>query len=403
METKKQTAIVSCDWLELFTYVKDDRLLQKISETEVNGYTITREGEGTAFFENRFIIKSGKKQIATLLTKPRASFINKRTALLKLANRCLYYQGWSKLASELLESLKLQYKGITRIDICADLKRFANGYRPHKLIKEYVTKSYGEDGYIHRKGSNEFSCHGSKDKGGISKMNYISFGSRKGNVRAYIYNKSKELREANHSKPWIKELWKENGLQETTKEDIWRCEISIKARGLNLLNFETGELFKLQPEYVDTQKAIEKIFLVYAKKYLNFSVQHGQKRAKDFETIKLFDQFEEIPVRPIYISEKIDAGKTEKMIVNKLEEYTKTYNDIPTDVITGIGKTIAFLYMLMCCKQQSFYREVNEQVIRANINHMKSFKSYIYEPREGDEERKLKQKIKTFSKQLAQI
>ena len=398
---EKQKAIVSCDWLELFTYVRNDTLLQSISETEIKGFTIKREGEGTAFFENRFFVLSGKTKVATLLTKPRARFINKRTALLKLTNRCLYYQGWSTLASELMEALGLQYKGITRIDICCDLMRFANGYRPHKLIKEYITKGYGEDGYIHRKGSNEFSCHGSKDRGGVSKLNYISFGSRKGNVRAYIYNKSKELRDGNHSKPWIKELWKENGLQETAKADIWRCEISIKARGLNLLNFETGELFKLRPEYVDTQKAIEKIFLVYAKKYLSFSVQHGQKRAKDFEPITLFDQFEEVPVRPVYISKKADCGRTEKLIANKLKEYTETYQDIPQDVIDGMGKTIAFIFMLMCSKQMSFYREVNEQVIRANINHMKSYKSWIYEPRETDEKnQKLKKKMLEFQTQI---
>ena len=384
METiKKNRQLVSVDWLELFTHATDEKM-KNGEETIVKGkYTLKLEGEGTSFFAFRYIVKYQKIQVATLLVKPRARFIHKRTALLKLSNRVLYSQEWAAMASDLVHELGLIYKGITRIDLCCDMKRFAGGRRVHKFIKDYVMKAYGEDGYIHRKGSNEFSCHGSKDKGGLSKINYIAFGTRNSDVRAYIYNKSKELRESAHEKPWIKEFWADNGLMEDEKNDVWRCEISIKAKGTNMLNFETGELFKLRPEYVDSQKNVERIFMAYANKYLSFSAQHGQKRAKDFDAIVLFDAFEEIPVRPKSITKRLDSGRMERIITKKLKEYEETYSDLSGQLLDAISKTIAFVNVLSWAKQQEFDKEIRDRVAEGRILHMKSYqnsKSYARVP-----------------------
>ena len=366
--------LISIDWLEIHGHILDEELRDGIETKTRNGFTIVKEESGTQLFEFRYKVMYGTTKIATLTTHPRASYINKRCAIVKLENRVLYCTEWYDWAVDVLKACDIIYKNITRIDLCCDLRRFKDGRRPHAFIKKYVTSVYGEDGYLHRRGSNEFQVHGSKDRGGLAKMNYIAFGSHKAAVRAYIYNKSKELREVK-DKPWIRQFWQENGLDDGGKTDIWRCEISIKAKGTELMNFETGELFKLKPDYVTTQKRLEQIFMTYAEKYLSFSEQHGQKRAKDFTPITLFEAQKEIPVRQKMISRKLDTGRTEKMMANKMKEWQETYRDLSLQELDAFSTAIAWLNYMATAKTEDYKHGVAEEIAAGRLRHMKSYRN----------------------------
>ncbi len=136
---------------------------------------------------------------------------------------------------DLISTLHLTYKGITRLDLCYDCNYFSNHKSPAKFIQDFVFKEVGKNGYIYRKGSSKFTCHGSKTSTSSSKITSIAFGSNNNKVRQYIYDKTIELEEVK-DKPWIREYWELNGLISDEKTHVWRTEISIKSQGMDILN-----------------------------------------------------------------------------------------------------------------------------------------------------------------------
>lgn len=350
----KQVQLVSVDWLELYCQSKREGVFTGEDVMQVGGYELKLKGNGTRFFEYIYEVREAKQLLATLVAVPRAKFLNSRMVLVKLENRRLYEQGWAQLACELVQGLGLVYKGITRLDLCCDLKRFYNDMRPHAFIKKYITSKSDDFDYMTRKGSNEFSVHGSKGAGGMSRINYIAWGSRTSQVRSYIYNKSKELREADHSKPWITDFWRQNGLEPDSKNDVWRCEISIRSQGMNVLNFETGELFKLRPEYMESQRAVERLFRIYAEKYFHFLVRNGKKKQRNFDRVRLFEDSGSLPCRPVSNKRFVDTGRTERVVAKNIERRLTETDDLTPMEVNSMQVVWAYYVAIATAKKAEY-------------------------------------------------
>lgn len=281
-------------------------------------------------------------ECAIIECEPRSPRLKKNMVLIKLSNRILYSNQYIKILYSLMSAMRVTYKGITRIDICYDCQKFADGRSPARFINNYVLKPDTEVGGYCRIGSDEFTCHGKKSSGSSSKINYISFGSPRSRVRAYIYDKTIELEEMK-DKPWIREYWKENGLESTDKEHIFRSEISIKSEGTDILNMSTGELFRLSPQYLENQQTIEKLFHIYADKYLHFRINQGQKYRKNYPQLMLFKNRPQITCKPRHISISNDTGRMEKICYNKLEKLSETYTDLAEPRRLALMSTMEFL------------------------------------------------------------
>lgn len=347
--------VISIDWLEYFVTLFDRDVFVATETFERDKYRFEVEPYGTRFFSRSVKICDGRFEIATIQCLPRASFINQDVALIKIANRILYCKNCFDIINDLLKNVDCRVNGITRIDLACDFIRFANGYKPHKFIKDFVCKDKNEDGYIHHYGAKEFTIVGDKDVKTNSKFNYIRFGSRKSRIQAYLYNKSKEMREEKH-KAYIEDLWKANGLI-SDKEDVWRVEISVKSEGLKVIAKQTGELFKIGADYIETQSFIEDMFFSYARKYFRFAVKNGQKRAKDFNEIKLFDCADNVPMRPYSMSKKMDSGRTERMVSKKLREVRNMYIDLSEKYDKAIFDTIRF-FDSIALNKEIVYKDV---------------------------------------------
>lgn len=385
METRKrQTQLVSVDWLELYCQSKTREFFTGLDIMEVGGLSLKLKGNGTRFFSYLYEVWQDKELLATLVAVPRASFLNPRMVLLKLENRQLYSQQWAALSCDLLKRLGLSYKGITRLDLCCDLKRFRNDWRPHAFIKKYMETKSDDFDYITRKGSNEFTCHGSKSHGGLSKLDYICWGSRTSQVRAYIYNKSKELREGAHSKPWIQDFWSRNGLMKDSKNDIWRCEISIRSQGMNILNFDTGELFKLKPEYLDSQRAVEKLFRIYAEKYFCFSMRNGKKKQRNFDRIDLFEYDTRPLSRPVSCKNFRDTGRTERTIANNIERRLEQTEGLTPMEFAAMKVTLIYYLNLSATKRMEYnmeeYRRYEKDIMASALLHADALKTLSFSP-----------------------
>nr|CRY95353.1 hypothetical protein [uncultured prokaryote] len=361
--------VISVDWLEYFVHVKDHELLGGIDKKSFGNYEFIRNEYGTKFFTYSYDIKERGRSIATMICRPRAKFIDDKVATIKIANYILYAETAYKIIDKLLMSLPVKVKGITRIDIACDLLTFENDYRPHKFIKDFVGKDKDDDGYIHHYGSKEFAIFGDKNLNSNSKFNYIRFGSRKSNVQCYIYNKSKELREIK-DKPYIRDVWALNNLI-VDKKDVWRVEISIKAQGLKVLDKETGQMYRIDSDYISRQSNIEAIFYAYADKYLHFGIKNGQKRAKDYNRLVLIKAEGNVPYRPYNPSTQKNSGRTEKIIIKRLLQASEEYIDMASYIRKSIIDTVNF-FATICGQKEGVYK------ITERIKMLQSLCGYKY-------------------------
>lgn len=345
---------ISVDWLEVCCY---GRLLQE-GEFVVDGkhYSIVKEERQTAFFKSFFIIKFRGLEYAYVRQEPRLQRVNRGMTCIKLANRVLYHEKYIPFLMGLIKALHFTYKGLTRLDIAYDCNRFYDGRKPSKFIKDFVTKRTGELGGMYLAGCREYALHGRKSIGDDGSMNYISFGAKSCQKKGYIYDKSLELKEVK-DKPWIRDMWERNGLRNDDKTHVWRAEISIKCEGKDLLNLDTGQLFALHPDYMNTYENIKKIFHFYAAKVFDFRINEGQKNRRYYSRLNLFDTSIDVTCMPKRISRSCDSGRSEKMCYNKLQRLSRQYVDMSESVRHSLWSAMEWIQNLGSIKAARYKSE----------------------------------------------
>ena len=224
----------------------------------------------------------------------------------------------------------------------------------------------------------------------------MRWGSKGSDIGAYAYNKSLELREVK-DKPWIRETWEKAGLIDAFNETewaklsekekqrkieqgdvqalietpVWRFEISIKAHGKDLLDIKTGELFKLDINYFETQNAVENLFYTYAAKVFDFRMSTGQTTIRNYPSLKIFEMSREVTERPVRVSLLADTGRTEKMIVNRLEALQSIYSDVSSADRAAMEATLCFIREISGTKiRMAKLKKENDY-----LEHMKGYKS----------------------------
>lgn len=385
---------VSVDWLQTFC-LGEQIDCETVHASKNYGYRFLaklKEGE-TPLFKKVFEISSLGKKVATILQEPRNSVINAKATCVKLENRTLYHENYIRILYAIQDAYNLIYKGITRLDLCLDCNRLSGGRSVERFIRQYVTKEAGTVGHIVRKGSARFAVYGARKMTSAAKLSSIRWGSPKSAIGAYCYNKTLELIEVK-DKPWIREMWERNGLKsyvkpfnfkkqelerkiendslnEFVQDSVWRFEISIKAEGADILNMQSGELFKLSPRYLDSQPRIEKLFFTYAEKAFNFCINTGQKNIRYYKRLKMWDYDpEKITSKPIALNKFADTGRSEKVCYNKLNKLSESYSDFAEPIAESMRNVMNFLCMLQGIK--SGKTESNKRL--EYLNTLKGYK-----------------------------
>lgn len=356
--------LVSVDWLQ--TYCLGDRIEPGEYADEVYSFSVIGRPEATKMFTHVVEVYHQRLKVATITQCPRSPVINPRCTLVKLENRVLYSSKYVSLLFAIQKILRLRYKGITRIDVACDFNTFFNGRSPQKFIKQYITTVPGDAKHIYRKGSDEFFVRGSKKKNAASFFNYIRLGSKNSRIHSYIYDKTQELKDKK-DKPWIRAAWERAGLTNSDDTHVWRAEISIHAEGTELINLGTGQLFRLSPEYLETQERINFLFSFYARKYLDFRQKQKSNKLSKYKKIQLFDITCPSQCVPNYIPTSWDSGRIEKICANRLRKILIQYVDLSPADGDAIERTAHFLSMLSAFKSRTLQEE-------RNANALQSFK-----------------------------
>lgn len=306
---------------------------------------------------------------ATILTNPVSKIIDRRGCLVKLSNRELYQPDFSYRFVNFLASYGLKYKSISRLDLCYDCNRFVNGLSPRRLINSFLSGRYLKNCqpsytiqadtqsdkrdqlvdaieakikscdvsntaelknavrsviYDRIKRSDASKCKLRGSARNVRDINYVSFGSHASSVCSYLYNKTKELREVK-DKPYIRQLWKLNGIDETS--DVWRVEISIKKDSKTLLELSTGEIFSISTDMLKLQADIEDLFYTYAAKYFDFRINDLTKNKSRMKSVAIFEHAPDVVTkRPIRLTLSKDTTKADKIFIRRL---VKAKRDIP--------------------------------------------------------------------------
>lgn len=385
---------ISLDWMQYYC-IRSTQDMPKEFMTTRGSYVMERQDYGTNLWEDVYVIKHRDREFATLCMNPRNSGIPERGCTLKLANRVLYSHEWLDESKSIMAVLGLQYKGITRVDVCYDCNRLADGRSVADFLMQYFSHAPYCEGHIIRSGSRKVTINACRSNAGAVEISAMRWGSKGSDIGAYCYNKSLELREVK-DKPWIRETWEKAGLVDLFNDEewnklsksekkraiefgntgayiktpVWRFEISIKAHGKDLLNLETGELFKLDINYFEQQNAVENLFYTYAAKVMDFRMSTGQTTIRNYPALKIFEMNREVTERPVRVSMLADTGRTEKVIINRLEALQATYSDLSPEDVRSMQAALSFIRTISGTK----YQMSKDKKELAYLEHMKGYK-----------------------------
>lgn len=358
---------ISLDWLQVY----GTRPLIAVAP-ELKGlsrlYQVKQRDVPTSLWLQVYDISWVGREVATFYCCPRSSAMDMNGCTLKLSNRVCYSMECISILMELLNVLDIRYVGITRLDVCYDCNRLYGDRSVPQFLMDFFAHEPFCEGHIVRKGSRRVQVYGSRSNLGVTRISGMRWGSPQSDIGAYCYNKSLELLEAK-DKPWIRERWADAGLVNIwSKEDfdnlkpkereryinngetegfvqtpVWRFEISIKGHAKDLLDVKSGELLRLNLDFLTTQVKIETLFYVYAAKVFDFRMSTGQVWIKHYPPLQLFGQTEKPSVKPVHLSLFADTGRTEKMVVNKIEQLRATYSDLDSATSMSLDAAVRFI------------------------------------------------------------
>lgn len=393
---------ISVDWLQVYcrcNYWRGQKELYGVGRT----YQVVKESFVTRLWQEVYTISYMGREVAQVCRLPRSPQLNQAGCTLKLSNRVLYSQQYVEMLYELLDLLGFQYVGITRLDLCYDCNYLRDSQRVDEFLMQFFSHAPYCAGHIIRTGSRNVVVNARRSNTGATSISAMRWGSPSSDIGAYCYNKSLELLEVK-DKPWIRETWEQNGLvnawtkeqwdelpekqrnkiigagetEEFIETPVWRFEISIKGHAKDLLDIRTGELFKLSPEYLRSQEKIEALFFTYAAKVFDFRMSTGQTQIKNYPSYLIFSSAHEVTMKPIQVSLYADTGRTERIVVNKLEQLQETYSDLAGVRKESIEAAIEFVRTLAGVKS-SIVRKKKELRYIAHMQGQKFVRADIDE------------------------
>lgn len=356
---------INIDWLEVFCY--EDTSFNYTPDDFINrGYVVDVRAYGTRMYASMFtIIHQGKPWLEVrrdpLSRRSDGGIFEDGATHIRLCNRtCYHISPIDELRNFLIDN-QYQFVGITRCDICCDFIKFDRGDNPQKIIKQYMI------GAISKINQCNLHAHG-RDQWDGRFWNSLKWGSESSAVSTKLYDKTLELDREGHDKPYIRQVWEQSQLcsrqvvqyestqgkvkyktvmvpygtatqyprleQEVTKVKVWRCEFSISSQGKRFVHIDSGQVFEMGLDTIDSRYKCLFLFHVLANHYFHFKIMERKAdggwqrkdRCKDkilFRTGKM-----ESAYKPIQLQSDKTSDRTKWLIIHKMD-------DIANDFLTS--------------------------------------------------------------------
>ncbi len=317
--TGRMIYVLSIDWLSVFCiYAGEGNVWQPVISDE---FDYKREAFGTRCFSAFHRVRianaeGGWDEFAEVQSVPYSSILPPYAIIVRFVNRVLYMPDFWQVVGRFLSMNRIEIRGISRIDICADFNQFAS-IAPRTLIERFAAKELRHIG--RGVGSLAFDH---KVKNGEYGVNYtgLTFGTHASDAHVYLYNKTFELL-TQGDKPWIKERWKRVGLD---MREVWRLEVSIKSAALKFKDRTTKEIVEVNRDMIEDSDALDKVYHTFVKKLFSFIKNRpGITNVTREPRIVLFDE------RPAFdrgsISNLSPGNRWERIIIKSLWQMSDRY------------------------------------------------------------------------------
>lgn len=311
--------VLSIDWLSVFCIYagKGDEWTPVDSEQ----FSYKKEDFGTRSF-SRFHrarianAEGGWDEFAEIQSIPYSSILPPYAIIVRFTNRTLYMPNFWEIAFSFLEQNRIEIRGISRIDLCADFNQFAS-MDPRSLIEGFAAKKLRHIGrgvgalnFDHQVKNGEYGVH----------YTGLTFGKHSSDAHVYLYNKSFELM-TQGEKPWIRARWNNVGLD---GRNVWRLEVSISREGLKFKDKKSKQLIEVSSSMVSDLDSLDKIYHTFVAKLFSFvKNRDGIKNITREPRIKLFDS------RPAYdrgaICNLSPGNRMERILIRQLWQMGDTY------------------------------------------------------------------------------
>lgn len=334
--------VMNIDWLEVYGIEPKAGIVLDANYYEQCGYGVRRREYGTKVYQEMFTLRIGNMWAIEVRrnphkTKQQGGVMETGSVHLRLTNEACYIKQPVQMILDFMNRHGIQFKGISRLDICGDFVRFRNGIKPKTLIEKYMRKD------ILRVNKGKYSIYGEENWDG-REIQTIEWGRNKSMITTKLYNKTREL-EQMKPKQHIKAQWDEVGLQNEYKNsDVWRLEFSIKSackKWIGIIDETCREskqiFFKHDLQNYTSKDALYMFWQSLAKFYFRFKKtkykQDGSVERKNrCEDWTILDEDTEV-LKPKREIECDQPTRTEKVLINyltKMEDKMRDFRDLMT-------------------------------------------------------------------------
>jgi hypothetical protein len=282
--------------------------------------------KSTSIFKKQYIFKIEDLEICTIVFQPHSDILPKNSGMIKFSNFLLYSPDFKQYVDETFYALGFIFKRISRLDICIDFTETIEYKQPEEIIKDFLHQK------IKKSGRSKFYAIGQNSKN--IEFQYLRFGSRTSEIVAYLYNKSKEMKEQK-AKEWIYNSWRDKGWNGV--EEVYRLEFALMLQSKIITDNDGATLIDFTIKDIFNQNFLCDLFTGLENKYFHFTKQEPKKWGETTiykeKRIKFFDELSKESIN--FVSKPINEGtKANKNLIAKIYnlhqemKYNKTLNEV---------------------------------------------------------------------------
>lgn len=274
---------INYDWVEVFC-LETEGFPPRTADyyRSIHGFdSVVVRDYGTPMYTEMFTVFSKKSPIMEIRRDPKSKqseggIFPDNCCHLRLPNRMCYGVDPIGFLFSFLKLHHLEFVSIKRIDLALDFVKFDSGDDPAAFLRRYHANKYAK---MYQR---EFKNHG--DDGWQTKLyNSIKWGSPSSDISTKLYDKTMELDRPSHDKPYIREAWKNCGLD--TSKHVWRVEFSISSSYKNAVRDTDGSIMPIDLFSFRDRNLCLNMFMMLADRYFDFryveTLPNGKLQRKD--------------------------------------------------------------------------------------------------------------------------
>lgn len=303
------------DWLQINCRCKSKPKYPK-------GLKVDPVPYGTRHFSEIVELKNKKGRVLyTVASKPHtASVLPKDMYLIKLDNSLLYNGCVYDTVTEFLSNSNLEFKSITRLDVCLDFHVFTNYWTIQNFIDNFAK------GLIIKNQQGTGKLVFSNKQGIVWESLY--FGRATSPRMLTIYNKSKEQRDVK-MKYHILKAWRTCDDYIST-QDVSRLEFRINEPGKqNIVDIDTGDVLQINSlEILKSENFIKLLKTLLSTDFKFYSKHDKAKNVSRKKIINFFPlSFSNSDLKLVYNKNGTDRTKSDKVYLKALMNHTNEYRE----------------------------------------------------------------------------